>query len=352
MEELAIICLYSILAPIFGFLVTNVVKKPKTKAWFYKLRHDAMAYLSNIFDSKYFFLWKRFHPHVKAVSRKLFAQGYYALSVKAAIGKLSALVNDIVKKQTGKELEGDNLIYTAFSSRRPIIAMENLSTKSGRNLQLGYMNTFKALTTEIKTGLDDINQFSKDDATSLLAIISTLIYKIESGQQNATAKPISDEEIVDLLQQAEGENLEFKSFAFYNRFTREKDTAITKGIIETVAAFLNTSGGILMIGIEDGDHSVIGLEQDYQVAEKKRPNRDGFEQCLRNTLIDILGSKQMAYYKIMIRSLDGKEICIIVTEASREPVYCSGALFVRAGNETRKYSTQEAVEYIKNVFGK
>ena len=50
-------------------------------------------------------------------------------------------------------------------------------------------------------------------------------------------------------------------------------------IIKNVAAFMNTAGGTLLVGIND-DGKVLGLDADYAVM--KKPNTDGFELIFNN----------------------------------------------------------------------
>ena len=63
---------------------------------------------------------------------------------------------------------------------------------------------------------------------------------------------ILQNKIKDLLTQGEGLALEFK----------ECKTAINKDIYETVCAFLNRSGGELLLGARD-DGKITGIDQDY-----------------------------------------------------------------------------------------
>lgn len=63
--------------------------------------------------------------------------------------------------------------------------------------------------------------------------------------------------VTELLQKQEGKTLEFK-----------RDFSSPDGIIRTIIAFANTAGGVVLLGVEDGDKSVRGIDDPLQVEEK------------------------------------------------------------------------------------
>lgn len=68
----------------------------------------------------------------------------------------------------------------------------------------------------------------------------------------------SNQEILELIKQGEGLNLEFKEAR--NRLNRD--------IFETVCAFLNRLGGTILVGIND-NAEIIGIEQQAAAQMKK-----------------------------------------------------------------------------------
>ncbi len=56
----------------------------------------------------------------------------------------------------------------------------------------------------------------------------------------------------ELIKRGESKTLEFKSTLRWNlREDRKDDKAITHSVLKTIAAFLNTAGGDLLIGVDD-----------------------------------------------------------------------------------------------------
>ena len=150
-----------------------------------------------------------------------------------------------------------------------------------------------------------------------------------------------------LIAQGEGELLEFKVSACWDRHQKTKNPSMMDNVLKAVAGFMNGKlGGMLLVGITD-DGKVVGLVDDYRVANKNKPNRDGYHLFLRDSINDNLGSNNISFYSIGFQEMNGVEICWISVKPATNPVYFRGAMFVRNGNETRQFTTQEAVGYIK-----
>lgn len=63
--------------------------------------------------------------------------------------------------------------------------------------------------------------------------------------------------IIELLKNPESKTLEFK-----------RDLSSPEGILRVLIAFANTSGGTLIIGVEDGDHVVKGIKEPLDMEER------------------------------------------------------------------------------------
>jgi len=100
---------------------------------------------------------------------------------------------------------------------------------------------------------------------------------ISNIQKAVTEKPISER-----IKDRENPILEFKSsFRYDIKLNRLNPRIFEKSIIKTIAAFMNSEGGNLLIGVDDNGNA-IGLEYDYKFLKKK--NSDGFELEFRQTI--------------------------------------------------------------------
>jgi hypothetical protein len=70
--------------------------------------------------------WPLLHEQVVKVARSRFEAGHYADSVEAALKELNSVVKGLVKKSTGRELDGADLMRQGFSPKGPIIVLDGL----------------------------------------------------------------------------------------------------------------------------------------------------------------------------------------------------------------------------------
>jgi hypothetical protein len=155
----------------------------------------------------------------------------------------------------------------------------------------------------------------------------------------------------------ESEIIEFKSSLRWNYRANMSDPEMERIIVKTVAGFFNSyQGGNLIIGLDD-QGNVLGLQSDYSTLGK-RPNRDGFEQALRNVLVNAFGEGPCAAWtKVSFCSLQGKELCIVRVKPATEPMYRKEkgsedpVLYVRLGNTTTPMSGRQAFSYLRERWG-
>jgi hypothetical protein len=86
--------------------------------------------------------------------------------------------------------------------------------------------------------------------------------------------------IAELVKLGESAVLEFKSTLQWDVVEGKPNKALRKSSLETIAAFMNTEGGTLLIGVED-DGNIVGLEKDLTLVGD---SRDKFEQALVNII--------------------------------------------------------------------
>ena len=152
-----------------------------------------------------------------------------------------------------------------------------------------------------------------------------------------------------LISGGENSQVEFKQTATCNPHTGSKDSKLEYAIIKSVAGFLNTKGGVLLIGIHDDGHAT-GLSPDFKICSQRK-DRDGFENWLYTRLTDEIDRSVVAsFVKVSFEPIDGLEICRIDVEPSPKPVYVGSAsdFFIRIDNSTRPCNPREAIEYIKS----
>ena len=159
----------------------------------------------------------------------------------------------------------------------------------------------------------------------------------------------ADERIAALLVGGENATVEFKSSARWDMRENRPNKTLEQVIVKTVAAFLNTEGGTLCIGVDDSGKPV-GLAHDFKTLGKKQ-DRDGYENWLTTLLLSAFGKEKSACIQLAFHSLEGKEICVVSVKPFPSPVYVkednAENLYIRTGNSTRPLTSREAVAYVK-----
>ncbi len=154
--------------------------------------------------------------------------------------------------------------------------------------------------------------------------------------------------VAEIIENDEDFAVEFKSTARWDLREGRPNKAMEDAVVKTVAGFLNTDGGTLLIGVGP-DRQVVGLDHDY--ARVKPPNGDGFVNWLTTHLATAVGHAAVMRSRARIAVHDGHEICRLDVARSSRPVWARTSkedrvFFVRMNNSTRPLPEQELDSYI------
>lgn len=94
--------------------------------------------------------WSDIHPTINRVAKPRFENGQFADAAEAALKEVNCAIKDHVKRKSGEELDGVALMQRAFSLKAPLVVLADLSTETGRNIQLGYMQIYSGAMTGIR----------------------------------------------------------------------------------------------------------------------------------------------------------------------------------------------------------
>jgi type I restriction enzyme R subunit len=157
----------------------------------------------------------------------------------------------------------------------------------------------------------------------------------------------------ELIKRKESKTLEFKSTLRWNlKEERQDDKAVTHAVLKTIAAFLNTEGGDLLIGVGD-DGSIVGIERDRLESDDK------FMRHLAQVVRNGLGDRAGTCIDPSTQIVQGKSVCVVTCQRSPEPVYVKwkglesspdGDFYVRSGPGTVRLSPDSSKEFIRTRF--
>jgi hypothetical protein len=155
-------------------------------------------------------------------------------------------------------------------------------------------------------------------------------------------------DIQPLIVQGESETLEFKASLQWDVRQSRQNEELRLSVLKTIAAFLNTRGGTLLVGVED-DGSVFGLEADLKLT---RNSRDEFEKLFSDLLDKAIGSQYAALVKRTFETLEGKILYVVQVQPAPRAVYLEWkgkrSFYIRSGTTTRELDPKETHEYIEN----
>ncbi len=163
--------------------------------------------------------------------------------------------------------------------------------------------------------------------------------------------------IEDLIAEGESDELEFKSSLRWDYQQQVVNKVLEGVVVKTVAAFANSQGGTLLIGVKD-DGTAIGLDQDY--AALGGADRDKYELHLRNLLSSAFGAAfASAKLKVSFPVVGDVEICQVVispankaliTKVADKNGQTSEKFYVRNGNASRELPMSEMQTYMAERF--
>lgn len=158
-----------------------------------------------------------------------------------------------------------------------------------------------------------------------------------------------ERELANLIEAGENHRIEFKETVKYDVHRDQANTELRAEAVKEICSFANSEGGTLIIGVEDKDKEVKGIDRDLKLMQN---GKDDFELQLNQEIRDRLGEHFAATYtQVSFEELYGETVCVVSVEQSPKPIYYDGDDFiVRIGSSATSLSIQDANEYIGENF--
>ena len=155
---------------------------------------------------------------------------------------------------------------------------------------------------------------------------------------------ISAAELQDVIEGGEHDRLEFKSTLRWNLKAEKAGKEIELAIMKSLAAFMNSAGGSLVVGVDD-QGGILGLEAD------QFPNTDKYLQHFSNLFNQHIGMEFSPFIRFGIRPLGEKHVFIIACRPSPRAVFVKDKqderFFIRSGASTRQLKMSQVLEYVE-----
>lgn len=153
------------------------------------------------------------------------------------------------------------------------------------------------------------------------------------------------EDIYRLITRGEGGSLEFKSTMRWNLKTEKTDKNIEMAWLKTVAAFMNTDGGIILIGVSD-EGEIVGTKPDAF------ENEDKALLHFRNLIKQHIGLEFTKNIHFSMGCVEEKIVMAIECERAGEPVFLihkkDEFFYVRSGPSSVSLTMRQMLKYLQS----
>ncbi|MEA3411292.1 MAG: putative DNA binding domain-containing protein [Pseudomonadota bacterium] len=154
-------------------------------------------------------------------------------------------------------------------------------------------------------------------------------------------------EVYALIRSGESPTLEFKSTMRMNLKAGRPGKEIELAWLKTVVAFMNTEGGIVLLGVDDAGE-ILGMEVDGF------ENDDKCRLHFKNVVNQHVGLENSHYLRFEILNISGRKIAAVECERSREPVFLTAkndeSFYIRSGPSSVRLPVSKAFHYMQNHF--
>lgn len=176
---------------------------------------------------------------------------------------------------------------------------------------------------------------------------------IAEGYRTLAARPSEEAgphelDLSRIIVNGESAAVEFKATLRTNLHTGNKDPRMELSVLKTVAGFLNTAGGTLIVGVYD-DGTPADIEADGF------PNEDKMSLHLVNIVKDRMGPQAMTHMHVHFEDFDSSRVMVIKCGKSPKAVFVKDGnverFYIRTGPSTTELSASQTQDYIKQRFG-
>jgi DNA-binding response OmpR family regulator len=180
-----------------------------------------------------------------------------------------------------------------------------------------------------------------------------LVSRIQNSLAAASGSHGQGEELLRLIDSGESGRLEFKSTLRFNLKANKIDPVIELQVIKSIAAFLNSDGGVLLVGVGD-DGSILGLDAD------RFQDLDALQLHFWNRIRSAIGAEFVEFIHATARECRQRSVLQVDCSRSPRPVFVSWKesanskaeehFYVRAGPQTEELSPSQIVAYSRDHF--
>ena len=150
------------------------------------------------------------------------------------------------------------------------------------------------------------------------------------------------------IRTGEGKHLEFKQTLSLCMREKQKKDYVEHAILKTLCGFMNTDGGVLLVGVDD-DGLIVGVDREMKMLYKS--SRDEYFKKIRNLVDANLGIENSSFIDWKLHDVDEKSVLRFEVRQSTRPVFLKKSEFyIRTNPATDKLDGEEMMTYIRQHF--
>ncbi len=156
--------------------------------------------------------------------------------------------------------------------------------------------------------------------------------------------------ILELIRGGESKKLEFKSTLRMNLMNGKSDWNVEHAVLKTIVAYINTDGGILLVGISNTGE-VLGIANDNFL------NEDKFLLHFKQLIKQHIGLAYAPLIEYALVPVNGKKVLKIDCQKSDEPVFLKSGkkeeeFYVRIGPSSERLTGSDLLEYVNRRYNR
>jgi hypothetical protein len=198
--------------------------------------------------------------------------------------------------------------------------------------------------------LDNFELFLEERRKEIASHLNNFLDNLTNIEESKTEMSVEE-----LISEGESDELELKSSLRWDYKNEKLNTKIENVILKTISAFANSSGGKLIIGVDD-DGEILGLNHDYMSLSGER---DKFELHLKNLINKTFGKSFGALgVKIYFEKINDSDVCLVDIKKWNKELYLEfydeklkqklKKFYVRSGNSSQELGLDEINDYINS----
>lgn len=271
---------------------------------------------------------------------------------------------DLLKISTRKRFNKNQRVFTIDQEARQLYIVEsgsfilNLRDRKFKSFkpgdlfgEVGIVNervrtgTIRALEDSVLIAVDGQALFDEHSLNPLTALkitreLARMVTSYLRSQEQVSTR--------ELIEKGENEQVEFKSSMRWNARSESNDHLIEQAIIRTIAAFLNTKGGTLLVGVRD-DGQIVGIGRD------RFENSDKMLLHLTRLIKQRISTLHMRFIHFEIEAIERQQVLRVDVEPATMPAYITesndhDSFCVRTGPATTQLRVSKIYDYIQMRF--